>query len=92
MVTFDWDDANEEHISRHAVTPEEAEEAFFDVSRTRADVYSTGNERRRGLLGRTEEGRLLFVIYTLRAGAIRVITARDASPQHRRLYARHSRS
>ena len=91
-MEFDWDEANEEHIARHGVTPEEAEEAFFDVSRTRADVYSTETERRRGLLGRTEDGRLLFVIYTLRGGAIRVITARDASSQHRRLYARHART
>jgi hypothetical protein len=49
-VEFDWDEANEEHIARHAVTPEEAEEAFFDASRTRADVYSAQTERRSGLL------------------------------------------
>ncbi len=27
MITFDWDDANTEHVLAHGVTPEEAEEA-----------------------------------------------------------------
>ena len=90
-MEFDWDEANEDHVARHNVTPEEAEEAFFDPSRVRADVYSTETERRRGLLGRTEDGRLLYVIYTMRAAAIRVVTARDASDFHRRFYARRSR-
>jgi hypothetical protein len=30
---FDWDDANEEHLARHGVTPEEAEEALTDPRR-----------------------------------------------------------
>jgi hypothetical protein len=26
---FDWDDANEEHVARHGVTPPEVEEVFL---------------------------------------------------------------
>lgn len=90
-MEFEWDEANEEHIARHGVSPEEAEEPFFDPARMRVDVYSTATERRRGLLGRTEEGRLLFVVYTRRAGAVRVVTARDASERHHRRFDRNAR-
>lgn len=91
VVGFEWDEANEGHIAEHDVTPEEAEETFFDPSRAPIGVYSTVTERRRGLLGRTNDGRLLFVVYTHRGGAIRVVTARDASARHRRHYERGAR-
>jgi len=29
----DWDDANVEHIARHGITPEEAEEVLLDRRR-----------------------------------------------------------
>ena len=87
-VEFEWDDANESHIAEHGVTPEEAEEVFFDPSRATIDVYSTATERRRGLVGRTEDGRLLFVVYTRRAGAIRIVTALDATASQERRYRR----
>jgi uncharacterized protein len=87
-VAFEWDEGNEEHIAHHGVTSEEVEEAFFDPARLTVDVYNTTTERRRGLLGRTEDGRLLFVVYTRRAQAVRVVTARDASERHRRRYER----
>jgi uncharacterized DUF497 family protein len=56
-VEFEWDETNEEHIARHGVLPEEAEEACSDPARARMDVYSTETERRRGLLGRTVDGK-----------------------------------
>lgn len=90
-MEFEWDDANLEHIALHGVEPEEVEEAFGDARRIGIDVYNTATERRRGLLGQTEDGRLLFVVYTGRAGAIRVVTARDASERHHRRYARNTR-
>lgn len=91
VVGFEWDEANEEHIAQHGVTREEAEETFYDPARLRVDVYSTAIERRRDLLGRTEQGRLLFVVYTRRAGAIRVVTALDATQSQGRRYRRATR-
>ena len=81
---FDWDDANEEHIARHGVTPAEVEEVFFarvSAKRSRLGRYL--------ILGRSSAGRYLSVVIEKMGGhAVRVVTARDMSPAERRLYAR----
>ncbi|AFD27479.1 BrnT family toxin [Deinococcus gobiensis] len=88
-MEFDWDDANTEHIARHAVHPEEAEEAVTDPDRVGAPAYHAQNgERRQAITGQTEDGRLLTVILTRRDDLLRVITARDASESERRAYRR----
>lgn len=84
---FDWDDANVEHIAEHDVTPEEAEEAFADRHKLGAPVRST-REPRRGFVGATQDGRVLFIVYTRRNARIRVISARNASQAMRRRYHR----
>jgi uncharacterized protein len=86
MVEFQWDDANSDHIGQHGVSPEEAEEAYLDPHRRGMPVYPQPRESRWGLLGRTEAGRYLFVVYTKRAGAIRIISARDTTPAEKRHY------
>lgn len=91
MVEFEWDDANEDHIAVHGVTPEEAEEALADSRRAPAQAYSVPGEQRRAVLGRTIDQRLLFVVYVRRARALRVVTARDATESERRQYRRHNR-
>jgi uncharacterized protein len=87
-VEFDWDEANEEHIARHDVTPEEAEEALTDPRRIGAPAYNVGTERRRAVLGATIDGRVLFVVFTIRRGKLRVVAARDATTTQRRRYRR----
>ena len=87
-MEFEWDDANEEHIAEHGIMPDEAEEALSDAHRKNQPAYNTPTERRRGVLGATEDGRILVVIYTYRRGAIRVVTARDANEAERRRYRR----
>lgn len=87
-MDFDWDDANTEHIARHAVAPEEAEGAVNDPNRVGAPAYRAQNgERRQAITGRTEDGRLT-VILTRRDDLMRVVTARDASESERRAYRR----
>jgi uncharacterized DUF497 family protein len=49
-------------------------------------AYNVGRERRWALLGATEEGRRLYVVYTRRRGRIRVVSARDATPREKRRY------
>ena len=83
-MEFDWDDANIDHIARHHVTPDEAEEALTDPRRIGLDTYSPTDEIRYGVLGRTTEGRILVVIFTPRNGMVRVITARDANTTEKR--------
>jgi uncharacterized DUF497 family protein len=87
-VEFEWDEANEEHIERHGVTPEEAEEALTDPRRIGAPAYNTQREQRRAYLGTTIDGRLLFVVYTIRRGKLRVVAARDATAAQRRRFKR----
>jgi uncharacterized DUF497 family protein len=83
-VDFDWDDANLEHIEAHNVTQEEAEEALTDPARIGLPVYNTSGETRYGSLGRTESGRILAVIFTIRNGRVRVVTAREGNPTEKR--------
>lgn len=85
---FEWDDANTEHISRHDVTPAEAEEAFADPDRVSGTAYRgrTG-ERRRAWIGATVGGRVLFIVYTTREARQRILLARDADEDEFAAYA-----
>jgi uncharacterized protein len=86
---YDWDSGNVEKIrDLHHVESHEVEEALTDPDRIPETAYHTATEKRRGVLGMTESGRLLFIDYTNRNGRIRVVTAYDAS---RRQYARYLR-
>jgi hypothetical protein len=83
---FDWDEGNLDHIALHGIRAEEVEEALLDHRRLPAPVYQVANERRRGALGATMEGRLLFLAFTRRDNLIHAITARDATERERRRY------
>lgn len=85
---FDWDDANVTHIWVHTVTPTEAEDAILDTDRLQVPAHSTAMEKRYGIIGATEAGRILFVSYTIRSGAVRVVTAYEASAPQKRRYRR----
>jgi uncharacterized DUF497 family protein len=86
MAEFQWDAANIDHIGQHGVSPEEAEEAYLDERRRGMPVYPHPKEQRWGLLGRTAAGRHLFLVYTRRAGDVRIISARDATTTEKRQY------
>ena len=86
-MEFVWDQANVEHIARHGVEPEEAEEAATDPRRAPFPAHSG----RVGVIGRTAVGRILVVILERRGSAWRVITARDATPGEKRAYRRYRR-
>jgi uncharacterized DUF497 family protein len=85
---FDWDDANVRHIAEHGVDPDEVEQALVDPHCRSAVAYDTATERRWAVIGATEARRILFVVYTQRGSAIRVVTARDALDRERRRYQR----
>jgi uncharacterized DUF497 family protein len=86
MAEFQWDDANIDHIGQHGVNPEEAEEAYLDPYRRGVPVHPHPNEDRWGVLGRTDAGRSLFLVFTKRAGNIRIISARDATKAEKQQY------
>jgi uncharacterized DUF497 family protein len=76
---FEWDDANTaKNWERHQVTPEEAEDVFFQEPLiVRSDLRHSKGEKRYYVLGQTGAGRRLFVAFTVRRKLIRVISARD---------------
>jgi uncharacterized protein len=84
---FDWDDDNLDH-GVHGVTPEEGEEALLDPRRIGTDAYNSKSERRWAVIGATENGRILYVVFTKRSNRVRIITAWDASAGDRRRYRR----
>lgn len=84
-MRFEWDEDNEEHVARHGVDIEEWEAAYNDLNKKARPAHS-GPERRRALLGRTDSGRLLHLVFTLRGKVVRPVTARDATFRERRMY------
>jgi uncharacterized protein len=88
---FDWDGHNSSHLRRNGVEPEEAEDAALDPGGLGAPAYDVGREKRSALLGATESGRVLFVVYTTRRGLILIVTARDATRRERRRYRRRGK-
>ena len=84
---FDWDDANESHLARHDVTPNEFEEV---IERPNAEVPTNpgpNGEARVKLHGTTAAARFLTAIYTERGTKIRPVTAYDTSRKDRKQYA-----
>ncbi|MEQ1930420.1 MAG: BrnT family toxin [Parvularculaceae bacterium] len=87
---FRWDDGNIRKGDKHAVSPGEAEQVFFNNPLMLQDPKHSAEEPRYHALGATEDGRFLHVTFTLRGDGtlIRVISAR---PMHRKERARHGK-
>lgn len=86
---FDWDEGNLfKGWERHRVRFSECEEVFMNRPLVAAPAYGAAEEERLAVLGRTDAGRLLCVIFTLRNARVRVISARDASRKERKEYQR----
>ena len=89
-LRFEWDSGNrDKNAVKHRVTNEECEEVFFDPhKRLLGRVFhagGSGGEDRCILIGRTRAMRALYVVFTVRIGKIRVISARDLNRKERRL-------
>ena len=84
---FDWDEHNEEKLlSRHGVTAAEVEECFANRHTRRRDGEA------HMLLGRTHEGRMLFVVYAIVEGRkVRPYSARNMTSSEERLFRRKVR-
>lgn len=90
LTGFDWDDGNAlKNWARHQVTQAESEEVFFHRPVLLAeDERHSRRERRYSVLGRTNADRHLTVIFTVRDGLVRVISARPMSRKERSAYAK----
>jgi uncharacterized protein len=84
---FEWDDAKAaRNHRRHKITFEQARDVFADPFAVEwIDEGQDEHEQRFNALGMVEN-RVLFVAYTMRGNAIRIISARLAEPFERRWY------
>ncbi|MBT3191314.1 MAG: BrnT family toxin [Verrucomicrobia bacterium] len=85
---FDWDEGNvEKNWISHQVTPQEAEQLFFNRPLlVDEDVKHSRAEKRYLVLGQTDEDRPLFIAFTVRERRLRVISARDMLRKERKVY------
>ena len=86
---FDWDEGNSrKSADKHGVGPAEAEQVFFNEPLLVVeDARHSVNEPRFHALGRTDDGRLLHISFTLRGRLVRVISARATHRRERYRYA-----
>lgn len=86
-LNFDWDAANLDHIARHDVTQQEAEDVVLgDPLDTELQPEEGDGEERLLQLGETANKRILQLLTTWRNGKVRVISAWDAPKQLKTYY------
>jgi hypothetical protein len=85
---FEWDEGNiKKNWERHRVSHIECEEIFFNRPIIlRKDEPHSASEDRYFVLGKTDAGRLLFIVFTLRSNKIRIISARDMNRKEKKIY------
>jgi len=84
----EWDeDKAASNERKHGVTFEEAATCFYDPHQVAFyDPDHSDEEDREILIARSEQGRLLLVVYTLRGDAVRIISARPTTKRETRDY------
>jgi hypothetical protein len=87
-VEFEWDeDKAASNKKKHQVSFEEAATVFADpLAAIFDDEIHSADEQREIIVGHSEKNRLLVVSFTERAGAIRIISARQATKRERKDY------
>jgi hypothetical protein len=85
---FDWDEHNSwKNWEKHQVSVRECEEVFFNVPLVVSeDERHSLAEARHYLLGQTDGGRELYVVFTVRGTLVRVISARDMNRKEKEVY------
>ncbi len=86
--SFIWHSANTTKLwVKHDVRPYEVEEAFADAHAVVGpDARHSVVEDRYIVLGKTRKHRLLYIVFTVRQGRIRPISARTANREEVALY------
>jgi uncharacterized protein len=89
ITGFQWDDGNARKNEKHGVSTAESEQVFFNTPLLMLeDAKHSVSEPRFHALGKTDDGRLLHITFTLREDGekIRVISARDMHRKEREIY------
>jgi uncharacterized DUF497 family protein len=88
IVGFQWDAGNaDKNRIPHNVENWECEQIFFNAPLLIiGDLKHSVTEERSAAFGRTDDGRLLTVVFTRRGNLIRIISARDMNRKERKFY------
>lgn len=84
-VTWDPQKA-ERNLKKHRIRFSDAETVLFDPMALTIEDQDVEGERRFVSVGSDALGRVLVVVYTYREDAIRLISARRATPTERKYY------
>lgn len=72
---------------KHNITNAECEQVFFNQPViVFDDTKHSSSENRWYLLGRTDQDRHLFIVFTIRKNLVRVISSRDMNNKEREIY------
>lgn len=87
-LEFDWDNGNShKNETKHGVTNKEAEEVFINHPFLMVeDVTHSKIEKRYQAMGRTDDGKHMFVAFTVRQKMVRIISIRLMDKKERRMY------
>ncbi len=87
-MEFEWGENKAvANLSKHGVSFEEAKTVFSDP--LYVDFYDPDHsfdEHRYIIIGESQPGRLLMVLYTERDDMIRLISSREVTPAERKVY------
>lgn len=87
IVAFEWDSGNKQHIAKHNVKSEEAEEVFYDDNCVNfKDLKHSGIEERYIIIGSTKKKKILYQVFTIRRDKIRIISSRNLNRKEVSLY------
>ena len=86
---FEWDEQKAQgNEHKHGVSFKEACSCFNDPQQVAFyDPDHSDDEDREIMIGHSNQGQLLLVVYTLREDAIRIISAREATKREAKDYA-----
>ena len=85
-MRFEWDGTKAtSNLKKHHVSFDEAVTVFYDpLAASFADPDHSRDDSRLVTVGYSVQGRLLVVCHVERAGVVRVISARRATPRERK--------
>jgi len=88
ITGFQWDEGNLlKNPEKHGVSNSESEEIFFNEPLiVTNDQKHSEIEPRWYALGKTNESRLLFTVFTIRHDKIRIISSREMNNKERGIY------
>ena len=91
-LTFEWDPAKAEaNLTKHGISLDEASKVFADaLAQVLPEPGRSPGEDRAIMMGHSDRGRLLVVVFTEREERIRIISARVATRREQREYEEHT--